>query len=198
MPNTIKKSTLGFAILISGIPASAAEFDEMAGETGACLSDAVDNVIYRNYLSNLRPEIVKAAEKEFGIPRKSEKVGDSEIFEKDKTFIDRLVKVEGVSQPALNELAQRVADSRPFSVQPSVSGGRIAKRYLDQADEVIAHVDNNAEGDYTKFIANITARNPGFLFTLDADGAPSRESIGHALKTEEDRAKRESSNSLLS
>tara|TARA_R110000772_G_scaffold266171_2_gene388324 strand:+ start:4205 stop:4798 length:594 start_codon:yes stop_codon:yes gene_type:complete len=196
MATKLKKTTLGLAFFISGVPTSASEFDEMAGEVGSCLNEAVDNVIYRQYLSVLRPKIVEAAEKEFEIPRKSETVDGSTIYEKDKAFIDRLLKVEGVSSAELAELAQTVADGFPFTVNTTTSG-RLAKRYLDSADQVIEHMDANENGDYSKFVNNITSRNPNFLFELDDDGAPTRISIGQALKCEEERAKRESANSLF-
>lgn len=192
----LNQKTLGVNVLIKGVPSTAAEFDEMAGEVGACVDEATSNVVFRQWLARFRPAYIDAIAKETGIPPVSEEVdGKTKIVEKDTVYVKRL-EAEGIDFAICQETAQRVADGMPFSLG-SPAQGRIAKRFLEAAEDIVTRVTDNAGGDYTKFIENITERNPGFAFAYDSDGTPTLESIAYAIRAEEDRIKRESTNALL-
>jgi len=59
----------------------------------------------------------------------------------------------------------------------------VNKEYLSYADAVIESCD----GDFTKFVANMSASLPNYVFQVDDDGNPTRESIALAIKADIDR-----------
>lgn len=194
---SITQKTLGLQVVIKGVPSTAAEFDEQAGEVGACLNGAVDDNIYRSWLPKFKDPLCKKLEETFGIPRLTEGEGDDEkIVERETQYIKRLTEVEGKTLAEINVIAQEVADTLPFNVS-ATSGGRIAKAYFDAADAIIARVANDYDGDYTRFIENITAANPGYQFAYDEAGEPTREAIALAIKVNKERQEREAMAGLL-
>lgn len=193
----VNQKTLGVNVVISGVPSTASEFDEMAGEVGACVNVANDNIVYRSWLAKFRAAFVLALEAKTGIARLTTGEGDAAVIsEKDTSYVKRLELEEGVTKVTLQEVSQATADAIPFAIH-AVSSSRVAKRFLDSADEIMATIESAHGNDYSKFVGNITERNTGFNFVFDEDGNPTRDSVAHALKTEEERIKREATASVL-
>jgi hypothetical protein len=57
------------------VPSSIEEYDKMANKSGACLGDAIDNVIYRNTLTGIRADFCAKLEEKSGIARKTVSTG---------------------------------------------------------------------------------------------------------------------------
>lgn len=183
---SITQNTLGITLIIAGVPSTAAEYDEMAGEVGACVDSAVDDSVYRGWLTKFRPAFIEALTEKSGVKK--------EDGEKDAVYCKRIAA--GIlSQEELQTVGQNVADDIEFAIN-YVSGGRIAKKFKDKAQELIDLIEKSKGGDYSRLVANISERNPGFKFIYDEDEKPTLESIALALKTEEERVRREAANSL--
>ena len=191
--NTQAQKTLGLTITITGIPSNVEEFDALAKEDGGCLQYAIENVIYRSWLAGFRSAFISLCELKTGIARYTEGEGDElKISEKDTSYLKRLREVEETPESDLQAWAQELADVRPFAVNP-VSVSKVGKKYMEAAAGIIDTAETDFDGDYTKFIENITKSNPGVVFAFDVDGKPSKETIAVALRVNEERLLREQS-----
>lgn len=206
---SVTQSTLGFAVLVAGVPSTAAEYDEMAKEVGACLDDAVENAIYRGWLNTFRSKFCEALEQKFGhvfarpkTETLNEKTGKvTVVYGRDTLYIDQLeaalaaspeFSTPGAAHSAMQEVASGVAAGLPFTLTTVRTGGKVAKEWLEAADSIIDAVTKGS-GDYSKFVENITALVPGFAFAFDDAGNPTRESIAFALRARMEQKKREAS-----
>ena len=199
MSNTLTQNSMGLTVQIKGCPASALEYDELAGEIGAAVADAISNQVKHVWLSRFRTKVAERLAVETGFPR--EKVGERKnkdgtvtaVLEKPIDYLNRLCEDKNCEPAEFNPIAQPVADEMPFSSvfvgAPGSGRGRIGKEYLAIADEIMEKVDA-AGGDYSAFMDKITEGNPGFTFIIDDSGAPTRESIALAIKLDLDRQKR--------
>lgn len=211
----INQDTLGFTVVVSGVPSTAAEYDEMAKEVGACVTDAVSNVIYRSWLATFRKNLAKKANELFASvyawPTKTDDKGKVTFTEKETTYLETLESElakavnPATGEPygpagahnALQELASSLAATQPFSLDTTRTGGRIAQEWLDAADQVIEQV-TAAGGDFTRFIANITKVIPTFAFQFDdTTGSPTRESVAFALRAHKDALVKQAQAGLL-
>ena len=87
MPISKQYDSLGVKATANGVPASVEEFDLNAKKVGACLDEAVNNVIYRSFLAGFRALFCEAVEDATSISRKTKKVkrGDKEVEVFDET-----------------------------------------------------------------------------------------------------------------
>ena len=193
----VTQKTLGFLIPVT-VPESVEEFDSLAGEAGACLSEAVDNVMYRGHLNRARAIVVKVVEEKTGIARREigrtapRKDGStSPVYEKDGLYVPFALQQAKLSPADIQSAVAEACAVIPFEVNASRTGGRIAKEWLNAADELIALVED-AGVDYSKFMANVEANHPVYEFEIDSEtGNPTRESIAIALRLEDDCARNE-------
>ena len=185
MSKTTQQKTLGVIANVHGVPSSSEEYDEMAGEVGACLTSATDNAIYRGYLPKFREAFVTAVEAETGIARnfetKETKAGkETKIYEKDTTYMARVCAEQGCENSAFQHIADNVSESLQFSLVSS--RGKIGKEWIGKAEELI----EKTEGNLDKFVDKITTNLPGFAFEM-VDGQPTVESVAFAIKAEVER-----------
>ena len=200
MSQQIKQSSMGLTFLVKGVPSSTSEFDEMAGEVGACLDYGIDDVLKHVWLSRFRPKFAELLAARTGIPRAKtgERVNKdgttTAIYEKEVSYLQRVLDKTHKDVSEYNELAQEVADSLPFASAFTGTGtgrGRIGKEYLSLADEIIEQIESTGS-DYSSFMDTITSSNAGFVFAVDESGTPTREAIATAVKVDLDRQRRES------
>jgi len=71
---TTKVRTLSFNLDVN-VPDSVEEFDQLAGRQGACLEQAVLNIIYRSVLAQFRASFCEALEESTGIARETKDTG---------------------------------------------------------------------------------------------------------------------------
>lgn len=202
---TIATSSLGFQINVEGCPETPEEFDSMAGEPGACLDEALTNVIYRGYLNKFRTAVVAALAASFQFPTNDtdepnpKKPGETiKKSEKDTLYVGRLLaeltKAAGSEDAAKSQIQSvfnTVASNLPFTMETIRTGGRIGKEYLDSADNLIAQAESTGDQAtaWEKFTANVQKQIPSFAFATDAStGFPTRESIAFAIKALRDKA----------
>jgi len=117
-------------------PASVEEFDKLAGKTGACLAEAVSNVLFRSMLPEFREKFCEAIATKYNVPRKTKpdpsgkkdtNGNPKEVFaETEVAYVERVAAQLGVDvsafQPLADELCkQKRADGSPmFVVDPRV------------------------------------------------------------------------------
>lgn len=188
MSTEATRNSGGYTMVISGVPASVDEYDEMARSKGACLERAIDADFQHNWNGKWRKKFCVELEKLVGddpeLQRNKEVEGNkTKYLETENTYIGR---VEAKTGQKYTELAQQVAGTIQFQPQ-GTGGGSIGDTWFTEADTVIAAVGG---GSWEGFVANITNNNPGFVFDFEEDDStPTRESIALALKTEDARAK---------
>lgn len=194
MSKPVSQQSLGVTFNIAGAPASAEEFDQMAGETGACVAAAVDDYVKHTWLGKFRTKFAEALEKHTGVARKvvSEKPkksgGVTVIYERETSYIETVEAETGKPIAEFSDIAQTVADSIPFDLTGVSTGGRIGKEFLSSAEELIDAI-NAKGGDFSKFIDHITTNNPAFSFAFDESDSPTLESVALAIKVDTERVK---------
>lgn len=201
---TVSQSTLGLVVLIAGVPSSAAEYDEMAKEVGACVEDACDNVIYRSWLANFRPKLAEALNAKFGSicawnfrEETTPKGAVKKVYDKETSYVAQLKEAltkqlsgEQAALDAMQEVATEVAARYPFTLERVRTGGKISAEHLAAADGIIAQIEE-AGGDYTKFMENVKAKLTAYVFAIDeSTGNPTREAVALAIRGIQEQAVR--------
>jgi len=165
--------TLRIPVLLQA-PATVEEFDANAKRPGACLEEAINNVIYRGSLTNLRDLIIHGQDEEkdeagrvtqvafkgweaiSGKDRKTKKVkkGDKEVEvydESEQDYVDRVVGVWEETPPA-NFAAHVAAAAKLITFDASAAERKaagpkkLAEKYKTQALKFINGTVNPATG----------------------------------------------------
>lgn len=165
--------TLRVPVTLS-VPASVAEFDANAKREGACLEEAINNVVYRGSLTNLRDLIIHGQDevkddagkvtqiafkgwedisKKDRLTKKVKK-GDKEVevyAESEQDYIDRVVGVWEETPPA--DFAAHIAAAAkliPFDASAAerkpAGPKKLAEKYKTQATKFINGTVNPATG----------------------------------------------------
>ena len=152
----ITAKTLGFTININ-VPSSVEEFDQLAKKVGACLNEAVKNVIYRGVLNTFRAKFVEAVEAETSIARKTKPTGkfekddagkDTEVpilvyAETEGDYFDRVLANPDAPRTleSFTDLANRIAADLVFDPSESekkpAGPKKLSKAVLDAAKTII-------------------------------------------------------------
>lgn len=119
------------------VPETAEEFDQLAKKAGACVDEAVNNVLYRGVLADFRSAVVAELERETGIQRKTKDHPEGKKYTNDqKDENGNIVAKKGDPIQVLDETEskyiQRVAAEQ--GKQPS-DYQYIADRVLTQKDD---------------------------------------------------------------
>lgn len=131
-------SCYGFEnLVIAGLPSSVEQFDTMAGRQGAALEAAVDYYVAHPHLTRVRRVLVEKLEAATGVARKRD---GKKVSESAGAYMKRLEAELGED---LWENYRSVAEES-FAETPVVltriarasTGGTIAKKYLEIADEI--------------------------------------------------------------
>lgn len=188
--------SLGYDLKFEG-PATVEEYDTKAGKTGMCLSDAVDNTIYRGTLPDFQEAFAKKLAETYGITRgtdekateakKAKAKADAKVepvAEKVKAFNLRvratvLANLTGddlkAKEAELSALAQSVADT--ITVDPSPSkraSSAVNKGDLQKAQDILNHDD----AYITAAVEKMSAKVPTFELEMDAETSkPDEKSL---------------------
>ena len=217
---SIQQATLGLIVIVAGVPSNAAEYDEMAKETGACVDDAVNNVVYRSWLAQFRGKFAEKLNTGVGEELNAETSGQSkwailssttnektgkttDKYETEAKYVDRLRTLlttklgsEEAANAKLQEVANEIAATMPFSLDKAVRQGKIAQELLDAADGLLEKFASGT-ADPAAFVKKVTDLNPTYTFVLDDNGVPTRDSIALAIKANQERVAREAKADIL-
>ncbi|MEK7676709.1 MAG: hypothetical protein AAB676_12835 [Verrucomicrobiota bacterium] len=130
------------------VPESVADFDANARRQGACLEEAINNVVYRSCLTEFRAKFCERLSAKTGVQRGAAGTGRTdgagnqilEFNEKEKAFVERVCQERRISVTELQALADEVASEVAFDASGRESAGtvrRIPKRYLTMAQDIV-------------------------------------------------------------
>jgi len=196
MQNT-HQNTLGLTLAIS-VPSSADEYDQLAGRVGACVEDAVSESTYRNYLPSWKRVFFSRLAEQTGIERVVEKDEDGKVTstEKETTYFKRVQAETGKTADDYAALAQECADETPFDLTPKSRSTKIAKSFLEAADNILRAIENGQSTAET-VANNLQGTNPGLVVVIDEDGVLDRDSLARGIRTNNERVAREQNAGLL-
>jgi hypothetical protein len=152
---TKKFESLGLVLSLM-VPAAVDEYDTLAKKPGACLEDAIDNVVYRGALADFRFYFCEALEETTKIERKTKPVLDDKGVQKTK-------KVNGVDEPqwAYDE------SEATYVKRVCLQTGKKITDFQSLADEVMARTKEVKDGDVVtninliRFDPTPSERGPG-------------------------------------
>jgi hypothetical protein len=184
---TIEYKSLGLSVKLS-VPESVEEFDANAKKSGACLTEATNNVVYRGSLADFREKLCEKVEADYAIERATKDTGKKrkvEVKNADGTtttteeaivtyseseaeFIKRVVadkniKIEDLQPTADAIAAELVFDASATERKPSAPK-KLAAKYVEDAKKVLA------SGNIDKVNVRMSGLiNKTFTSTGDAD-----------------------------
>lgn len=199
---TVSTNSVGYKLNFKA-PGTVEDYDRMAGKTGACLEDALDNTIYRGTLGEWQDAFAPKLAALTGISRgvdtaateksraRSKNPGNvKDIPEKFKAYNARVTstwavmtneKGEIVEDPAklkeLADLAQSVADTITVDPAPSKRSAGIAKDLLAKAESILASGPDIIEAK----VAKLSDAVPNFVLARDEAGVPELESLARLI-----------------
>jgi hypothetical protein len=189
-------SSLGLVIAFM-VPETVSEFDQNAKREGACLGEAINNILYRSTLAEFRDVFLhgdaerglKGLDELTGVDRNAEKNEKGEIVEWTETeakYFARVCATKGCEPSAFQTHADSVAAAIAFdaSSAPRKVGAprKIAKVYLDAADTVISAGKADA-------VAAALSKLLGTTVTADKEGLAKGISANEARKRAEEQKK---------
>ena len=190
-------NALGFSnLVVNGVPESAEEFDTIAGKSGACVEEAISNVLYRGWNAEFRKGVQKAIKDTTGFERLVVKQGPpkkdgttSPIYESEADYVKRylaqevgLGKTKDAVMADLNGIAIGVAKSLKFDPKPSTRSTGPGKEWEAAAQSTLSSI-NNDPARVAKLVAKLEGLNEGMEITVGEDGLVSVEELAKALKT---------------
>lgn len=134
------------------VPDSVEEFDANAKRAGACLDEAINNIVYRGSLAEFRDTFLTKVEEETGIertteekpsPTKADPNNTTTVYtESEAVYFKRVCAEKGCEPTEFQDLANQVAAAIVFDASAAerkpAGPKKLAKMYLASADEVIA------------------------------------------------------------
>ncbi len=123
----VKYSSLGLDVELS-VPATIEEFDKNAGKVGACISEAINNVVYRGMLANFRYHFLHGISQD-----------DLNADKENKTFAPGTKPVKGVDEiSGIERKVVPVLDAK--TGKPRVKDGKPVETW-DPADSEKKYFD---------------------------------------------------------
>jgi hypothetical protein len=190
--------SLGFDVPVQ-VPSSVEEYDQLAGRSGACLDDAINNVIYRGVLAVFRRNLASALEKETSFPierkqkvnAKKEPQFDAQnqpilvLAETEGDYVGRLQAHLGLDDDAFKSrfanTAATVATGLKFDPKASERAPRTPpKTYLEAARSVIAGggtYENAAKKLSAQIGRDVPATEEGVAFAIQEREANRRKEV---------------------
>lgn len=195
-----KYRSLGLDINLE-TPETVAEFDTNAKRTGACLDEAIANVIYRGALADFRSAFIHGVEedKEKGvkavagleavtkIERKTKPTGKkdkdgADILVYDETEADYVARVcaekkceVSAFQPLANEIAAQLKFDASARERKPTAPKKLAQKYKDTATAIMAGAN------FKKFLADVK-KAISKDFTATGDKEKDVEAVGWLVK----------------
>jgi hypothetical protein len=144
-------SCLGLKANVS-VPDSVTEFDNLAKKEGACLAEAIANVVYRSVLAGVRSDVVEVLEKETGIPRNMKDSGKTKDVEVEIDDPENPGQKKKTSQKVAiyvpDESEQKYVDR--VQAQLKLKDEEFVARFQPLMDKVVASADNKFDPSVTE------------------------------------------------
>lgn len=189
MPVEQKFRSLGVEVSVQ-VPATVDEFDQNAKSVGACLREAVSNVVYRGVLAEFRDAFCDAVEEKSGVERKRKDSGKKTeageviliVDESEGEYLRRVRAEKGWTEDnsVLQSIANEVATELVFDASATEPKERKPKKvpakYLTAAQRIIT---NGTQSKYDRF---------GIVWTGDA--AKDAETLAWKIKAEVEEAEK--------
>lgn len=212
---TAKFKSLGLEVNLE-VPASVEEFDTNAKRTGACLDEAINNVVYRGSLAELRDLFLhgREADKETGatafdgieqktkIERKTRDTGRKDkdgnailtFGETEAEYFDRVCATQKVEPSSFQTLMDAAAKLVRFDAaareRKPAAPKKLANKYRETAEAILkgAHLK--------RFVADVKAAL-GKEFKATGDKAKDAEALGWLVKEFADYKERQTLASMV-
>jgi hypothetical protein len=157
-------------------------------------AEAGNNLLYRGVLPKLRKAHIEGLSAATQLKVRSLDPEGKKFPTDQKAEADLLAQfvANGGTEAEFNAIADKVAREVMAAVDVpatlrSLGTGQIGEAWLEAADDLIAKVQAERGGDFTRFVAAMRTKVP--TATLDDDTNPSRENVASILKAY-DKAKR--------
>lgn len=182
------------------VPATAEEFDRLAGRTGACVEEAIRNVVYRSVNHDFRKQLCAKLEEHTGVAREHKLVGEGEnkrkeYTESEKKYKARLILSGKVDQETCQLFANEIAKNLKFDPSPSKRRGGPSKEIRGAAENILQAIAMNQSS-----AAIVGAKLAGKLGLQSFEavyGEFNEDSLIAALVALDEKEKREKVASLL-
>lgn len=173
-------------------PGSVEDYDALAGKQGACLEDAINNIIYRSTLPIWQREFAEALEKTFGVKREVDEEatrkarardeGASQVLERATRYIARVLAANEDRMDEIKQLAQQVADKIQINPAPqrrstSAPTERVNKTWLAKARDILSRDEEARETAIAKLLKAV----PGFELVRDDNNVPDETSLARLI-----------------
>lgn len=182
------------------VPSTADEFDQMAGRKGACVEEAIRNIIYRSVNHEFRAKLCAKLEEHTGIPRETKTTGEgdsakTEYTETEKKYKARLILSGAVDQERCQIFANEIAKEIKFDPSPSKRRGGPTKEIQIAAESILNAIEmGQSSGDIVS--AKIAAKL-GISDFVASFGEFNEASLIQALVAIDEKEKREKVSGLL-
>lgn len=187
-------SSAGFDLVSPG-PGSVDAYNKAAATADnpePCLSDAVDNCIYRGHIPSFWEEVLPKVEKQTGITRGVDADATAKARARSKTpdkvkdvpekfgkYINRvLASLDDENKKSLTAFILDAAKNYPIDVSPGQRASGPGAANLSKADDVLLR--DNAALEQT--VAKLMSVVGEFDLERDDDGRPTRESLAFLIK----------------
>ena len=190
MPQEIKYKSLGCEVSIQ-VPSNVEDFDINAKRAGACLSEAINNVVYRGVLADFREAFCDAVEASTSITRRSTVVGKTKEtkedilkYENEGDYVNRVRVEKGwvEDNTALQAIATEVSSKLVFDASATERKGPGPKKLPNAYKAAAAKIFAN--GNQDKWATK-------FGITLTGDATKDADLIGWGIKRDVEKAEAE-------
>lgn len=214
---TQKFTSLGLGINLQ-VPETVEEFDQNAKKTGACLAEAINNVVYRGSLAEFRNVFLHGREADetngvtaikglddlTGIERTTKPVLDkngkptmrdgkevTSYDETEKEYFDRVCATQSVEVEAFRTLADEVASAIAFDASATERKAPQPKKLAEIYKNSAKAVVGNIDKNWPKLEA-MFAKTGTALPVLGDDVEKNIDLVGWALKAHKDAEAKQS------
>lgn len=167
------------------VPASNEDFDSNAKKAGACLEEAINNVVYRGVLNDFRDKFCDAVEAKTGVERRTQPTGKKddkgadilEYAESEKKYVDRVRAEKGWTEDnsVLQSIADEIATTLTFDASATERKPSLPKKLANDFRVAAERIFTN--GTEAKY-----ATQWNLAFT--GDRAKDIETLGWAIKAD--------------
>lgn len=194
-----QNTTLGLQIVID-VPETAEEFDKLAGRTGACVEEAVRNVIYRSVNPEFRRNLCERLEKETGIERASKTTGEGDdaktvYTQTEKEYYNSFLVDGHIDEETAQMYANEIAATLTFDPSPTTRAKKAPKEIETAARHIMDAIKSGTTDEDTvksKFVAVLG------IESFDASfGDLTEESLVRALVADKEKQDRERTNKFV-
>lgn len=182
------------------VPSTADEFDQLAGRKGACVEEAIRNIIYRSVNHEFRAKLCAKLEEHTGIPRETKTTGEgdsakTEYTETEKKYKARLIIDGHVDQETCQIFANEIAKEIKFDPSPSKRRGGPTKEIQVAAESILNAISMGQSSP--EIVSAKVAAKLGLADFVSSFGEFNEASLIQALIAIDEKEKREKVSGLL-